>query len=123
MATANRTWGEERIAAGLRLKLGLTVSPRTVRRYMLSRFPSRGSSPSQSWRTFVHNHAGEVLACDFFVAVTATFSRVYVFLVPDLATRQIVHWNLTSHPTAEWTIQQSSRLPSMTLSGRCIFAC
>ena len=32
-ATANRTWGEERIAAELRLKLGLTVSPRTVRRY------------------------------------------------------------------------------------------
>jgi hypothetical protein len=34
MAAANRTWGEERIAAELLLKLGIRVSPRTVRRYM-----------------------------------------------------------------------------------------
>jgi transposase InsO family protein len=106
MASANRTWGEERIAAELRLKLGLTVSPRTVRRYMPKRSPSGGGARSQSWCTFVHNHAGEVLACDFFVAVTATFSRVYVFLILDIATREIVHWNLTAHPTAEWTVQQ-----------------
>ena len=34
MGRANATWGEERIAAELTLKLGLSVSPRTVRRYM-----------------------------------------------------------------------------------------
>ena len=106
MAHANHTWGEERIAAELRLKLGLTVSPRTVRRYMPRRHPSPGRSQSPSWRTFLRNHAGEVIACDFFVAVTATFRRVYVFLVLDITTRRIIHWNVTRHPTAEWTIQQ-----------------
>ena len=36
MAVANPTWGEERIAAELWLKLGIRVSPRTVRRYLPS---------------------------------------------------------------------------------------
>src|SRR5688572_18253231 len=105
MATANCTWGEERIAAELRLTLGLTVSPRTVRRYMPPRPRTRGG-PSQSWTTFLHNHAGAVLACDFFVVVTATFQQLYVFVVLDIATRRVIHWNLTDHPTAEWTVQQ-----------------
>ena len=47
-----------------------------------------------------------MLACDFFVVVTAAFQRVYIFVIVDIATRRIVHWNLTQHPTAEWTIQQ-----------------
>jgi putative transposase len=49
----------------------------------------------------VRNHARETLACDFFVVVTATFRLVYVFLVLDIGTRRIVHWNVTEHPTAE----------------------
>lgn len=60
----------------------------------------------QSWSTFLQNHTGAVLACDFFVVVTATFQRLYVFVVLDIATRRILHWNVTEHPTAEWTIQQ-----------------
>jgi len=106
MATRNHTWGEERIAAELRLKLGLTVSPRTVRRYMPSRPSRRGGRKAQSWATFLHNHAGAVLACDFFIVVTATFQRLYVFVLLDIGTRRIVHWNLTNHPNSEWTIQQ-----------------
>jgi len=47
-----------------------------------------------------------VLACDFFVAVTATFHVVYVFVVMEVGTRRIVHWNVTAHPTADWTAQQ-----------------
>jgi putative transposase len=56
--------------------------------------------------TFLRNHAGAVLACDFFIVVTATFQRLYVFVILDIGTRRVVHWNLTEHPTAEWTIQQ-----------------
>lgn len=106
MAAANRTWGEERIAAELRLKLGLTVSPRTVRRYMPRRSRPHGGQSVQSWATFLHNHASVALACDFFVVVIATFQQLYVFVVLDIATRRVIHWNLTDHPTAEWTIQQ-----------------
>jgi hypothetical protein len=54
----------------------------------------------------VRNHAHETLACDFFVAVTATFRLVYVFLALEIGTRRILHWNVTERPTAEWTAQQ-----------------
>jgi transposase InsO family protein len=54
----------------------------------------------------VRNHAHAVLACDFFTAITVRFRILYVFVVLDVGTRRIVHWNVTEHPTAEWTIQQ-----------------
>src|SRR5262249_48832690 len=106
MATANRTWGEERIASELLVKLGIRVSPRTVRRYMPTSAPPRDGAPSQTWSTFVCTDAGAVLGCDFFVAITATFRVVYVFVVLDIGTRRIRHWNVTEHPTADWTAQQ-----------------
>jgi hypothetical protein len=48
-----------------------------------------------------------VLACDFFLVVTATFRRLYVFALIDITTRHVLHWNLTDHPTAAWTINSS----------------
>jgi transposase InsO family protein len=105
MAAANRTWGEERIAAELLVKIGIRVSPRTVRRYMPPR-PPRVRRGTQAWSAFVRNHARSILASDFFVVVTATFRMLYVFVVLDIGTRRIVHWNVTAHPTAEWTAQQ-----------------
>jgi putative transposase len=104
MARANPTWGDERIADELLLKLGLAVSPRTVGRYLRPARPSRGGHPSQRWAIFVRNHAEAILACDFFITVTAGFRILYVFVVLDIGTRRIVHWNVTEHPTAEWTI-------------------
>jgi putative transposase len=106
MATANRTWGEERIASELWLKLGIRVSPRTVRRYMPAGVSPRKGARSSTWSTFVRNHASAVLACDFFVTITATFRVLYVCVVLDVGTRRIAHWNVTDHPTAEWTAQQ-----------------
>ena len=106
MARANPTWGEERIADELRLKLGLTVSPRTVGRYIRRFRPSSGGRSSQRWATFVRNHAHAVLACDFFITVTARFRLVYVLVVLEVGTRRIVHWNVTDHPISAWTIQQ-----------------
>ena len=46
------------------------------------------------------------MACDFFVAVTATFRMMYVFVIMEVGTRQIIHFNVTDHPTSEWTPQQ-----------------
>jgi putative transposase len=108
MARENPTWGEERIANELLLKLGLRVSPRTVRKYLPKHLDhGRGKrAPSQCWRTFVHNHAQAIVACDFCVVVTATFRLLYVFVVMEHATRRILHANVTAHPTAPWTLQQ-----------------
>ena len=106
MARANPTWGEERLADELRPKLGLTVSPRTIGRYLRHLRPPRGRRSAQRWATFVRNHAHAVLACDFFMSVTGRFRLLYVFVVLEVGTRRIAHWNVTAHPTAEWTIQQ-----------------
>lgn len=100
MTRANCTSGEERIAAELLLKLGISVSPRTVRRYMARPVPSGRGARTHIWSTFLRNHAREVLACDFFVTVTASFRLIYV-VVLDISTRRLVHWNVTEHPTAE----------------------
>jgi hypothetical protein len=72
MVRDNPSRGEERIAAELRLKLGLRVSPRTVRRCWPAS-PGRwtGSRDDQRWATFVKNHAHEIVACDFLTVVTA----------------------------------------------------
>jgi putative transposase len=108
MARENPSWGEERIANELLLKLGLCVSPRTVRKYLPKRSDD-GRRPrvlSQRWPTFVRNHAQAIVACDFCVVVTATFRLLYVFVVMEHATRRILHANVTAHPTAPWTIQQ-----------------
>ena len=106
MADENPTWGEERIAAELRLKLGIGVSPRTVRRYIPDDVGPRRRPSSQRWATFVRNHAQALLACDFFVTVTASFRVLYVFLIMEVGTRRITHFNVTAHPTADWTLQQ-----------------
>lgn len=106
MARDNPTWGEERIAAELLLKLGISISPRTARRYIPDDLGSRHGPSSQHWMTFVRNHAQAILACDFFVTVTATFQVLYVFVVMEVGTRRIAHFNITKHPTAEWTLQQ-----------------
>ena len=81
-------------------------SPRTVRRYMKRPGPSGRGATTHMWSTFLRNHAREVLACDFFVTVTARFRLVYVFVVLDISTRRLVHWNVTEHPTTEWTAHQ-----------------
>jgi putative transposase len=108
MARENPSWGEERIANELLLKLGLRVSPRTIRKYLPKRLhPERGKrATTQRWQTFVRNHAQAIVACDFCVVVTATFRLLYVFVVMEHATRRIISINVTASPTASWTLQQ-----------------
>src|SRR5205809_114644 len=108
MAQDNPTWGQERIANELLLKLGLRVSPRTVRKYMPKcRDNGRGHrARSQHWQTFVRNHAQAIVACDFCVVVMATFRLLSVFYVRKHATRHILPDNVTAHPTSVWTLQQ-----------------
>src|SRR4029077_20673264 len=101
----NPTWGEERIADELLLKIEVRISPRTIGRY-IPKPPRRPADPAQRWMTFVRNHTKAIIATDFFVVVTATFRLIYVFVIMELDTRRILHFNVTQHPTAEWTLQQ-----------------
>jgi hypothetical protein len=105
MARENVLWGEERIANELLLKLGIRISPRTVRKYMPRRPPGRHRGDMR-WSTFLKSHARGILACDFFVAVTVTFRMLYVFVVIEHLTRRLRHVNVTTHPSAAWTLQQ-----------------
>ena len=58
------------------------------------------------WSTFLRLHAQGIIACDFFVAVTATFRLLYVFVVIEHRSRRLIHYNVTAHPSAAWTLQQ-----------------
>ena len=105
MAKENPLWGQERIANELWLKLGLRVSPRTVRKY-LPRPPAGCPRGDQRWSTFLKNHAQAIVACDFFVTVTCGFRLLYVLVVMEHGSRRLIHCNVTAHPTAVWTRQQ-----------------
>ncbi len=62
--------------------------------------------PSQSWRTFLANHVGDIATIDFFTVPTASFRVLFCCLVLRHARRRAVHVNVTAHPTATWTAQQ-----------------
>ena len=102
MAEANVGWGAPRIHGEL-LKLGIVVSERSVSRFLP---PKPRKPPSQTWRTFLDNHLGSMASIDFLTVPTATFHVLYVFLVLSHDRRRVVHWNVTSHPGAQWTAQQ-----------------
>jgi transposase InsO family protein len=108
MVQENPTWGEERVAAELSVKLGILVSPRTVRAYWPHDADPKGrrKTSSQHWRCFVRNHAQAMVAADFLVAITAGFRVLYVLVVMEIGSRRILHCNVTAHPTASWTLQQ-----------------
>src|SRR5438034_5299438 len=88
MSRANPLWGAPRIHGEL-LKLGLTISQATVSKYMIG--PRR--PPSQAWRTFLKNHAADVIALDFFTVPTATFRVLFVPVLLTHKRRRLVHFN------------------------------
>ena len=84
------------------LKLGLDASETTVAKYMVRpRQP-----PSQTWRTFLRNHLGQIVAADFFVVSTVTYRLLFVLVLLAHDRRRIRHVAVTAHPTAAWTAQQ-----------------
>jgi transposase InsO family protein len=101
MARDNPTWGRRRIQAELRF-LGYEVAELTVAKYM--RRPS--PRPSSTWRTFLEAHIGEIVGIDFFVVPTLTFRLLFGFLILRHNRRELVHVNVTDHPTAAWTAHQ-----------------
>jgi len=102
MQSANVWWGAPRIHGEL-LKLGIEISEAAVSKYMV-RYSK--TSPSQTWRMFLNNHANDIAAIDFFTVPTATFQVLYVLIILHHDRRHIVHFNITDHLTSAWTAQQ-----------------
>ena len=101
MSRENPLWGAPRIHGEL-LKLGIDIGQTSVGKYMVRiRKP-----PSRTWRTFLDNHVKTLVSVDFFTVPTIRFQILYVFLVLAHDRRRILNFNVTAHPTAEWTGQQ-----------------
>src|SRR5260221_8377868 len=100
MSRENSEWGASRIHGEL-LMLGFEVAQSTVSKYMV-----QGGSPSQSWKTFLQNHAQAIAAIDLCVVPTLTFQRLFAFLVLGHGRRQLLWFEVTRHPTAEWLARQ-----------------
>jgi hypothetical protein len=73
----------------------------------VSKYMMRGGAPpSQSWKTFLRNHAQAIAAIDLCVVPTLTFDRLFAVLVLGHGRRQLVWFEVTRHPTAEWLARQ-----------------
>jgi transposase InsO family protein len=101
MSRENQLWGAPRIHGEL-LKLGFEIAESTVSKYMARRL----GPPSQSWRTFLRNHADAITAIDLCLVPTATFECLFAFLVMGHGRRQLLWFAVTRHPTAEWLARQ-----------------
>jgi hypothetical protein len=107
MSTANPLWGAPRIQGELR-KLGIQISQATVAKYMVR----QRKPPSQTWRTFLENDVKQLWAIDFLVVPTVSFRLLFVFVVLGHHRRHAMHFNVTAHPTAEWTGRQIAQASS-----------
>ena len=103
MSSENPLWGASRINGEL-LMLGFEVAQSTVSKYMV-----RGRNPpSQSWKTFLRNHGEAIAAIDICVVPTVTFELLFAFLVVEHGRRQLLWFEVTRRPTAEWLARQIS---------------
>jgi transposase InsO family protein len=101
MSKENRLWGASRIHGEL-LMLGFEVAQSTVSKYIVR----VGNPPSQTWKTFLRNHAEAIAAIDMYVVPTVTFDLLFAFLVVGHDRRQLLWFEVTRHPTAEWLARQ-----------------
>ncbi|MBN9491656.1 MAG: transposase [Alphaproteobacteria bacterium] len=97
MSLANRLWGAPRIHGEL-LKLGIEVAQSTVAKYMAR----SGRGRSQTWKTFLHNHAAGIAAMDFLIVPTVGFKLLFVLVILRHQRRRLISLTVTTHPTAEW---------------------
>ena len=101
MSRENPLWGASRIHGEL-LMLGFEVAQSTVSKYMVR----HRNPPSQTWKTFLRNQAEAISAIDMCVVPTLTFDLLFAFLVLGHGRRQLLWFEVTRHPTAEWLARQ-----------------
>ena len=103
MSRENTLWGASRIHGEL-LMLGFEVAQSTVSKYMVR----CQNPPSQTWKTFLKNHAEAIAAIDMCIVPTLTFDLLFAFLVLGHGRRQLLWCEVTRHPTAEWLVRQTT---------------
>ena len=111
-------WGSPRIRGEL-LKLGIDIGETSVGKYMMRQH----KPPSPTWRTLLENHITTMVSVNFFTVPTIRFQVLYVFLVLAHDRRRIFHFNVTSHPTAEWSAQQLREAFPFDQIPRSLFVC
>jgi hypothetical protein len=117
MSRENPLWGASRIHGEL-LMLGFEVAQSTVSKYMAR--PSK--PPSQTWKTFLRNHAQAIAAIDICVVPTLNFDLLFAFLVLGHGRRQLLWFEVTRHPTAEWLARQITEAFPWTSAPAYLFA-
>ena len=103
----NPLWSPERIHDQL-VTLGLTdvPAPNTIAKYLPDTRKPPSEKQQQSWRTFLANHRHEIWAMDVLTVPTLFFQVLYVLVIIRHDRRVIQHVAVTTHPTAEWVVQQ-----------------
>lgn len=101
MSLANRLWGAPRIHGEL-LKLGIDIAQSTVAKYMAK----SGRGRSQTWKTFLQNHAAGIAAMDFLIVPTIGFKLLLVLVLLRHQRRRLISLTVTTNPTAEWIARQ-----------------
>ena len=101
MSLANRLWGAPRVHGEL-LKLGIELAQSTVAKYMAR----SGRGRSQTWKTFLYNHAAGIGAMDFLIVPTVGFRLLFVLVILRHERRRLISLSVTDHPTAEWIARQ-----------------
>jgi len=105
MKAENPTWGAPRIHGEL-LQLGFTIAEPTVSRYLQQLKPRPDEGKAQQWLAFLNNHREVIGAFDFFTVPSLTFRTLYCFFVIAHDRRRVLHFNVTTHPTTDWIVQQ-----------------
>lgn len=125
MKSANNRWGCRKINGELR-KLGIKVGKSKISEIL----KKAGHLPEdrkleRTWLNFLTNHTQRYFACDFMVVDTLFLKRLYLFSVMDIANREIVLFNVTTNPTAEWLetvvrcgFNDLKHLPTVMISDR-----
>jgi putative transposase len=103
MAKENLLWGAERIR-GEFLKPDIKVATATIQKYM--RLVRPPCAPNQTWSVFIYNHTKDIWACDCLPVIDLFFHRIYLFFIVELASRRIVPFDVTAHPSDTWVAQQ-----------------
>jgi hypothetical protein len=66
----------------------------------------RDPEPAKRWFAFLRNHREAIAAMDLFTTPTVNFRILYCFFIIWHDRRQILHFNVTRHPTSLWIVQQ-----------------